>query len=209
VIRPGLIAGIAVAAVAVAVAFTTHGSQLSVKLSNGAPTRGREDAPVTLLEFTDYQCPYCRAFHDHTWPELKRTFVDTGKLQFVLLDLPLDFHAHAEPAAEAAHCAGAQSGYWAMHDALFAGGGLDPSAIEQLARDQGLDLARFNACLESHRYRQEIEENARLAHSLGLDGTPSFILGTVKDGVLHGEALEGALSAEEFEAHITEALARH
>jgi protein-disulfide isomerase len=209
-LRPGLFAGIAVLVVAIALAVTSTRSQLKVRLTDEDPSQGRANAPLTLLEFTDYQCPYCRKFQAETWPALKRAYVDTGKLRFVLLDLPLDFHAGAEPAAEAAHCAGAQGGFWPMHDALLqADASLAPAVIESLARRQGLDVARFEACLGSHRYRDAIEHNASLARSLGMNGTPAFILGTVEGGELRGQSLVGALPASEFAAAIAEALPKH
>jgi protein-disulfide isomerase len=208
-LRPGVLAALAVAAVAT-VALTTHRSHLSVRMSEEYPARGREDAPVTLMEFTDYQCPYCRHFESDTWPVLQERYVDTGKLQFVLLDLPLDFHAGAEPAAEAAHCAGAQSGFWRMHHALLRPNqSLQPAAIEALARSQGLDPTRFQACLASGRYRDEIQRHLRLAHSLGLDGTPAFILGKVHEGELQGRAIMGTLPPAEFQNAIDQALAGH
>jgi protein-disulfide isomerase len=79
---------------------------------------GRSDAPLTLLEFTDYQCPYCRKFQAETWPLLKKNYIDTGKLRFIVRDLPLSFHSSARPAAEAAHCAAEQGKFWEMHHAM-------------------------------------------------------------------------------------------
>jgi protein-disulfide isomerase len=199
-------AGVAVLALGIGLAVSLRHAPLTVDLGTGDPALGRADAPVTLLEFTDYQCPYCRRFQAETWPALKREFVDTGKLRFVLKDLPMDFHAGAEPAAEAAHCASEQGRFWAMHDALLHSE-LSPAAVEQLAQEQGLDMGRFDACFRSGRFREAIERNAALAHSLGLDGTPSFVLGTVEHGELKGHAIQGALPAGEFEAEIRQALA--
>jgi protein-disulfide isomerase len=209
-LRPGVFAGLAVLGVAIAVAFTTSRSDLRVNLAPEYPSRGRVDAPLTLLEFTDYQCPYCRRFQAETWPALKRAYVDTGKLRFVLLDLPLDFHEAAEPAAEAAHCAAAQGGFWPMHDALLrSDASLAPQAIENLAALQGLNVARLRACTTRHETRGAIERNAALARSLGLNGTPDFILGTVAAGELRGQALIGSMPLADFEAAIARAMPKH
>jgi protein-disulfide isomerase len=209
-LRPGLFAGAAVLLVAIAVAFTTTRSSLRVNLAPEDPSQGRADAPLTLLEFTDYQCPYCRRFQAETWPALKRAYVDTGKVRFVLLDLPLDFHAGAEPAAEAAHCAAAQGGFWPMHDALLqSAASLEPRAIESLAAAQGLNLVRFRACTTRHETRGAIERNAALARSLGMNGTPAFILGTVQGGELRGNALMGSMPIADFDAAIARAMPKH
>jgi protein-disulfide isomerase len=209
-LRPGLFAGIAVLAVAIAVAFTTTRSSLRVPLLPQDPTQGRADAPLTLLEFTDYQCPYCRRFQAETWPALKRAYVDTGKVRFVLLDLPLDFHESAEPAAEAAHCAASQNRFWPMHDALLrSDASLAPQDIESLAATQGLDVPRFRACVSRHETRAAIDRNVALARSLGINGTPSFILGTMVDGELHGQPIMGSMPLSEFDAAIARAMPKH
>ena len=209
--RPGAgwLIGIVLLGVAATIAFTSAHSQLRVPLSEDDESRGRAAAPLVLLEFTDYQCPYCRHFESGTWPQLKQTYVDTGKVRFIVRDLPLDFHARAEPAAQAAHCAGAQHAFWPMHDALLAeGASLSEQAIEQAAQALGLDVARLRACIDSGRFRDDIQHNEQLARSLGLNGTPAFVLGRVKDGALLGRPLEGALPFEQFRAAIEEALKR-
>jgi len=170
---------------------------------------GRADAPLTMVEFTDYQCPFCRRFHAGTWPHLKRDWVDTGKLRFIVRDLPLPFHAAAGPAAEAAHCAGEQGKFWPMHDALLSGDTeLGAQGIERRARALGLDMSRFEACVAGQKYAALIAHNAAEADALGLRGTPAFVLGRVTLGQLSGERLEGALPYQEFEAVLAQALAR-
>src|SRR3989440_6854912 len=109
------------------------------------PLLGRADAPVTLVEFADYQCPFCQRFFATTLPALKKDYIDTGKLRYVFRDFPLDMHAHARQSAEAAHCAGEQGKYWAMHDALFQHqGALDPPQLAEYARAVGVDGAGFD-----------------------------------------------------------------
>src|SRR5579863_5020357 len=122
---PGIVAAVALAAVAV-LAPAAAGAQADessgmVEMRLGALeyALGRPDAPLTVVEFTDYQCPYCRRFHAESWPRFKRDWIDTGKVRFIVRDLPLEIHSAARPAAQAAHCAGEQGQFWRMHDLLL------------------------------------------------------------------------------------------
>jgi len=170
--------------------------------------QGSGSAPLTMVEFTDYQCPYCRRFQAEVWPRLKREYVDTGKLRFIVRDLPLPFHAGAKPAAEAAHCAAEQGRFWPMHDALLAtGADLSAKGIEQRAGALGLDVGRFDACVAAGKYAAAIERNAAQADALGLRGTPAFVIGRVRQGELQGWPIEGALPYEEFDALLRQVLA--
>jgi protein-disulfide isomerase len=182
--------------------------EVQMPLEPTEPARGSAAAPLTMVEFTDYQCPYCRRFQAQVWPRLRHDYVDTGKLRFVVRDLPLSFHAGAKPAAEAAHCAGEQGRFWPMHDALL-GKDSDLSAhgIEQHARTLGLDLQRFDACVTAGKYAATIERNAAQADALGLRGTPAFVIGRVQHGELTGWPVEGALPYEDFDALLRQLLA--
>jgi len=171
-------------------------------------TRGNTDAPLTMVEFTDYQCPYCRRFQAEVWPRIKHDYVDTGKVLFIVRDLPLPFHAAARPAAEAAHCAAEQGRFWPMHDALLAkGADLTAKGIEEHARALKLDVNRFNTCVAAGKYAGAIAHNAAEARALGLRGTPSFVIGRVQQGQLIGWPVEGALPYEDFDALFRQALA--
>src|SRR5262249_17984609 len=119
-----------------------------------APALGQADAPVTLVEFSDYQCPYCRMFFSDTFPTLRREYIDTGKVRYVFRDYPLaQMHPQARKAAEAAHCAGEQGKYWEMHDLLFQNQqALALPQLSEYARNLGLDGASFDACLQSEKY---------------------------------------------------------
>jgi len=166
-------------------------------------SRGRGDAPVTIVEFTDYQCPYCRRFQAQTWPLLERRYVATGKVRFIVRDLPLEFHSAARPAAEAAHCAGEQGRFWPMHDALLkTDTKLDDDSLAGEARALGLDMGHFRACVAAAKYASAIERNAAEAASLGVRGTPTFIVGSAVQGELDGERLSGALPYGDFAAVI-------
>jgi len=171
---------------------------------------GRSDAPLTLLEYTDYQCPYCRRFQAEAWPLIKKNYIDTGKLRFIVRDLPLQFHSSALPAAEAAHCAGEQGKFWEMHHALLTGD--DPLAnggIDRRATQLGLDLERLHACAKANRYESAIARNIATAQALNVNGTPAFVLGRMANGGLEGQLVSGAQPYTEFDAAFKQLLAQH
>jgi protein-disulfide isomerase len=172
------------------------------------PALGSATAPLTMVEFTDYQCPYCRRFQAEVWPKLKRDYIDTGKLRYIARDLPLEFHAAAAPAAEAAHCANEQGKFWEMHGALLGGpADLEASGIERRARAVGLDMGRFGECVARHRYARIIAAHAAQADAVGIRGTPGFIVGRAAHGELTGVRVEGAVPYDEFGGLLRELLA--
>jgi protein-disulfide isomerase len=161
----------------------------------GAPTMGRADAPVTVVEFSDYQCPFCRRHVMSTFPELKKEYLDTGKVRYVYRDYPIDrIHPEARKAAEAARCAGDQNKYWEMHDALFAKQRqLAPEQLKTHAAALVLDQAAFDVCLDHGKHSRAVGEEEELAASLGVTGTPTFFIGrTTSDGRIDGSRLVGA-----------------
>lgn len=176
----------------------------------GNPMLGDEKAPVTLLEFTDYQCPFCQDFYARVFKELKMQYVDTGKLRFVLRDLPLPNHQHAKPAAISAHCAGEQGKFWEMHSALFDGGGkLNQDDILNYSKSIGLEEESFKACLNSGRYDKEIKQDVQDARSAGIRGTPAFVLGHTSDDKVSGTLISGTRPFSVFKAEIDKLLASH
>jgi protein-disulfide isomerase len=161
------------------------------------PSIGPEDAPVTIIEFGDYTCYYCRIWNQEVFNQLMASYPD--QIRFVYRDLPI-IGAEAMPAAEAASCAGEQGAYWEYHADLFSEQyELGRTAYEQYASDLGLDLAAFTACLDDHRMLAEAKADAADARIAGLSSTPSFII--------NGRILIGALPLEEFQAVIDEELA--
>jgi protein-disulfide isomerase len=177
-------------------------------LPPGELALGRATAPLTMVEFTDYQCPYCRRFQAEVWPRLKRDYIDTGKLRYIARDLPLEIHASAAPAAEAAHCAGEQGKFWEMHAALLGGAAdLGAGGIERRARAVGLDLPRFDECVARNKYSAVIVAHEQEADAAGIDGTPGFIVGRAAHGELTGVRVEGALPYDEFAGLLRELLA--
>jgi len=169
---------------------------------------GRSDAPVVIVEYTDYQCPYCSLFHTGAYPEIKKNFIDTGKARFVKRDLALDFHPNALKAAQAARCAGDQKKFWEMHDILSSNpNSLGPEAYAKYASAIGLDSGAFKACIESDKYVTDIRESGKGADSIGIAGTPSFVVGTVTGDTLDGIKIVGAQPYAVFEMVIKEYLA--
>jgi protein-disulfide isomerase len=176
-------------------------------LPPGELALGRATAPLTMIEFTDYQCPYCRRFQAEVWPKLKREYVDTGRLRYIARDLPLQIHAAAAPAAEAAHCAGEQGRFWEMHAALLGGpADLVSGGIERRAHAVGLDMARFDECLARNKYSAVIAAHEQEADAAGIDGTPGFVVGRAAHGELTGVRIEGALPYDEFDSLLQELL---
>lgn len=145
----------------------------------GAPSKGDKAAKVTLVEFTDYQCPFCSRHFRQTWPQLEQDYVKTGKVRFFLRDLPLDsIHPQAFKAAEAAHCAGEQGKFWEMHDRLFANQrALGRQDLTGHAQALGLDVGAFDTCVDSGKAAAQIRKDVADSEQAGARGTPIFYLG--------------------------------
>lgn len=181
------------------------GSKAVMSLPGDVQVLGNKDAPVTMVEFTDYQCSFCQRFHLATFPEIRRKYIDTGKVRFVSRDFPLDFHSNAFRAAEAARCAGDQGQFWQMRDTLVANASkLTPDAVEGYAASLKLDGAAFRACLESGKHKATIQKEMSEAAALGVSGTPSFVIGRTTPAGVDGTMLVGALPLASFEARFKE-----
>jgi len=168
-----------------------------------SPSLGQTDAPVTMVEFTDYQCPYCKRFHDSTFKKLQKKYIDTGKMRYVSMDLPLNFHQQARPAAHAARCAADQDKFWQMRSTLFSNSrALGKDALMGYAGDLSLDTETFQACMEDKRHQREINRNVQVARGAGFTGTPSFVIGKNVGGQVSGTVLIGAKPLAEFESQI-------
>jgi protein-disulfide isomerase len=174
------------------------------------PFKGQQAAPLTMVEFTDYQCPFCGRYARDTYAQIDKEYIATGKVKYVLLDLPLEsIHKFAFKAAEAAHCAGEQGKYWEMHDRLFA----NQQTLDDWnahAEAVGLDVARFEGCLNSDKTVAEIRRDMTQAQIAGVTGTPGFFLAltdptTTKVRTLR--SLKGAQPFPAFKAQIDALLA--
>lgn len=171
--------------------------------------QGSTGAKVILIEYSDFQCPFCARFARDTWPTIRERYVSTGKLQVTFRHLPISaIHPSAFRAAEAVECAGAEGKFWQMHDLLFrTPARLETSDLLQNARSLTLDGARFEKCLQGE-MTSRVNEDIRSTALLGVTGTPTFFLGVVLDDgtALLKRRLKGARTLEEFTAAIDEVL---
>jgi protein-disulfide isomerase len=160
----------------------------AVKDSDGikadlARIQGNPNAPVWVIEVSDFQCPYCKKWHDETYQTLRDEFVRSGKVRLAYVNFPLAQHQYAWPAAESAMCAGAQGKFWEMHDALFntqsKWEALPSPApfFDSLARAQGVDVARWRQCVQSGKMKSWIQADHDRAQTAGAASTPSFMIG--------------------------------
>ena len=181
----------------------------TVAVGSIAP-RGSRNAPVTMIEFSDYQCPYCKRHADQTVPALLKDYVQTGKVRYAFRDFPLtQIHPLAAKAAEAARCAGDQGKYWEMHDRLFANPGeLQADKLPVHARSIGLDEAAFRACLDESRHAAAVQEDLEAGAKIGITGTPAIVVG-LSDGeqAKNVVVIRGALPIAAFKAEIEKLLA--
>jgi protein-disulfide isomerase len=161
-----------------------------------SPAKGPASAPIELIEFADFQCPYCLAAS----PTVKRVLDTYGdRIRFVYRNFPLQNHPDARPAAEAAQCANQQGQFWAYHDRLFGvPGKLSDADLKKTAADLGLDAARFNACVDQHQYKSVIDADAKAGAEAGVSGTPAFFV--------NGRLLSGAQPFDAFKRVIDEEL---
>ena len=176
---------------------------------NDDPVKGDLNAPVTIIEFSDFQCPYCGRFFQSTLTEIERDYIKTGKVRYVFRDFPLEFHKQAPKASEAANCAGEQGKYWEMHDKLFANQTtLMVDKLKQYAAEIGLDSGPFDACLDSGKYAEEINRDIEDGKKAGVSGTPSFFIGKSqgKGKEITGKRIVGARPYELFKQIIDQLL---
>jgi len=169
---------------------------------------GSADAPVTIVEFSDYQCPYCRQYALDTLPQIVEMNVDAGQVRYIFRDFPLPAHAHAQQAAEVARCAGAQGAYWEMHNRLFAEQGewaaqeADEikTTVAAYASELGLEMESFQECLESGIYGEQVRQDQSEGYQAGVEGTPSFFI--------NDQFAAGAYPFESFQQMIEAALSQ-
>ena len=168
------------------------------------PIRGKIDAPITIIEFSDFQCPFCARFHTQTLPVLLENYIDTGKVRLVYRDFPIQgIHPNALPAAMAADCSHEQGKYWEYHDKLFENQNqwnrLDTTSLiaifNQYALAIDLDQEQFDDCITSGKYLNEIQHDLSDGREYGVSGTPGFFIGNDKIGFIE---LKGAQPFENF-----------
>ena len=174
------------------------------------PVKGPASAKVTLLEFTDYQCPFCGRHVRETWPQIAKEYLDAGKIRYAMLDMPLAMHPRAFDAAKAARCAGDQGKFWEMHDRLFANQrALDP--LTGHAEAVGLKVPQFEECMKSEKHSDSIKADMSQGQKAGFSGTPSFVIALTDPSdpkkVKGVAAIVGAASYDRFKAELDTALA--
>ncbi len=161
--------------------------------------KGDENAPVTIIEFSDYECPYCAKFYADTYKQIEEKYIKTGQVKFVFRDFPLSFHQNAQKAAEAAECAGEQGKYYEMHNKLFeegVQGGV--VGFKKYAREMGLNSASFDLCLDLNKAAAEVKKDMQDGQVHGVRGTPAFFI--------NGQQLSGAQPFSVFEQIIEQEL---
>lgn len=165
---------------------------------------GDKNAPVTIVEFSDYQCPYCGSFRNDTLTQIQKEYIDTGKVKLVYRDFPLSFHPYAYPSALFAECVGNLSNdenYYKVHDKLFEtvqNGKFDYDVMSKFAVGIGVNGAALKKCFDSDQYKAEIAADQKAGQDAGISGTPGFII--------NGQVISGAQPFGKFKSIIDEAL---
>jgi len=176
------------------------------------PVLGDKNTPVTIIEFSDYECPFCKRHFDETLPQLIKNYVDTGKVKIVYRDFPLSFHdPMATKEAVAANCAREQGGdkkYFEFHDEIFKrtisnGNGLNDEKIQTIAKELGLNTGKFTTCLADPAQTDEVKKDIADGTAAGASGTPTFVIGkTTSNGEIDGNLVVGAQPYAAFQAII-------
>lgn len=161
--------------------------------------KGSANAPVTIIEFSDYQCPFCAKFFNDAFQKIDEKYIKTGKVKFVYRDFPLDFHQFAQKASEASECAREQNKFWEFNEKLFKyQASLDIASLKKYAKELSLDQPKFDDCLDSGSKASEVRNDFNDGIKYGVAGTPAFFV--------NGVSLSGALPFEAFEKVILQEL---
>jgi len=183
--------------------------RVSLPFDRGGYSLGKTTAPLVMVEYTDYECPFCRQFHLNTFEQIRRNYIDSGKVLYVSRDFPLDMHKNAPRAAAAGRCAAEQNKFWELRHVMIANA--DKLGAEQItgyAKELKLDLGKFRPCMASNRFKQSIDEDMQEGRSIGISGTPSFVIGRLVDGKLEGVRMVGAMPYINFAQKLDQALAQ-
>jgi protein-disulfide isomerase len=183
--------------------------KVSYKFSPGNFTMGNPKAPLVMVEYTDFQCPFCQQFHNTAFAQIKANYIDTGKILFVNRDFPLDFHENARRAATAGRCAAEQGKFWEMRHLMIVNADqLKADKLMEYAASAKLDVAKFKSCLDSDKFKAQIDQEIAEGGVAGVQGTPSFVIGRLEDGMLKGVRLVGAQPYAQFDAKLQELLSQ-
>lgn len=181
--------------------------QVNISVPSGAPVLGNDQAPVTIIEFADFQCPFCKAFHDEVFPSIKSNYIDTGKVKFIYQDFAF-LGEESRAAAAAAKCAKDQDKFWPYHDLLYDRqdgenqGNFNPANLKAFAAELGLNTAEFNQCLDSGQHQADVVAETQGGEGYGVAATPTlFINGLKYEGVAsvneYAQVIELALQEAE------------
>ena len=162
------------------------------------PVLGDKNAPVTIVSFEDYQCPFCGRAFQQTFPLIKKDYIDTGKVKYVYRDFPLSFHPNAEPAAEASECAHEQGKFWQFHDEIFNNQeSLGKDFYISTAKKLGLNVDKFTQCIDTGKYKQEVQNDFAYGSQVGVSGTPTFFINGIQlVGAQPYQAFQQVIEAE-------------
>lgn len=179
------------------------------------PVMGDKNAKLTMIDFSDYECPFCKRYFDDVFSQIKKEYIDTGEIKYAYRDLPLSFHANAHREAQAAECAREQGDdvvYFKYHDEIFKrttsnGTGLALDQLSVIANDLGLDGDALQKCLDSEKYKAEVDKDLTDASTAGANGTPTFFIGkSTANGIIEGTKVVGAQPFSAFQAEIDKLL---
>jgi protein-disulfide isomerase len=146
----------------------------------GEPFKGQPSATLAIIEYADFQCPFCRRFEQDVYPQIRDNYINSGKVQYFHRDMPLPFHEGSMPAARAAHCASEQGKFWEMHDSLLGdAASLGAADIDERAGRLGLNVSELDKCISSDRFADIIRRSVTEATEMQISGTPTFIIGTL------------------------------
>ena len=177
---------------------------------DGAPANGKSTAPVTLIEVSDYHCPFCRRHFQQTQPQLNTNYINSGKVRHVFLHYPIDqLHPDAFRSHEAASCAADQGKFWDLHAKLFEAPARTIDQLIPLGQSAGLNVDAFRTCLESGKHAQEVKESVARIQKMGISGTPAFLIGRTPSGnepMKVSKVVEGAQSFDAFQKAIEQVL---
>lgn len=180
---------------------TVLGEEALSKIYQSGWAKGNKEAKVTIVEFSDFECPYCGRYATETFPQIDKGYIQTGKVRYVFHHYPLPFHQSAQKAAEATECAGEQGKFWEAHDKLFGNQqALSVANLKSYASSLGLRTADFNACLDSGKFEAKVKADLALGTEIGVRGTPAFFI--------NGKLVSGAQPFANFKQIIEEELGK-
>src|ERR1700745_2916230 len=174
-------------------AAPTPDDKVSYKLTPGGFSMGDAKAPLVLVEYTDFQCPFCQKFHNTAFAQITANYIDTGKVRFISRDFPLDFHDNARRAATAGRCAAEQGKYWEMRHVMIVNAeALKADNLATYAANVKIDVPKFKSCLDSDKFKAQIDQDIAEGGVAGVQGTPSFVIGYIENDKLQDWRLVGA-----------------